>query len=101
MTSNLNILSIPEGADIYIDGMDIDLITPTLTPLILEAGTHNYLLTLTNYESIYGTITLIDGETHTLIVSLASNMNKLYEKFVIIGAIALGVSVIALFKHEK
>ena len=101
MTSNLNILSIPEGADIYIDGMDIDLITPTLTPLILEPGTHNYLLTLTNYESIYGTITLADGETHTLIVSLTSNMNELYEKFVIIGAIALGVSVIALFKHEK
>lgn len=101
MTSYLNILSIPEGAQIFIDGIDIDLITPTLTPLILEPGIHTYVLTLTNYESVFGQITLIDNQTYTLIISLTSNMNKLYEKFILIGAAALGVSIIALFLHKK
>ena len=101
MTSNLNILSIPEGAQIFIDGMDINLITPTLTPLILEPGTHNYLLTLTNYESIFGNITLVDNETYTIVISLTSDMYKLYEKFILIGAAALGVSILSLIIHKK
>lgn len=101
MTSYLNILSIPEGAQIFIDGMDTNLVTPTLTPFILEPGFHSYVLILLNYESVFGQIILVDNETYTLAVTLTSNMMQLYEKFVLIGAAALGVSILSLIFHKK
>ena len=96
MTGILNVISIPEGAKIFIDGTDTLKITPY--SFILEAGIHNYRLSLNSYLDISGTVDVIDNQQTNLIVTLPDDF---YNKLIIISTIALGASLLSMFMKKS
>lgn len=96
MVGTLNIISVPEGAIIFLDGIVTIYYTPhTFTDL--TAGTHNYKLSLNSYLDISGTVEVIDNQQTNLIVTMPDDF---YNKLITLGIATLGVSVLAmLFKR--
>ena len=66
---NLDTSSIPPGAKIFVDNVDIGLTTPYTIPN-LSPGTHTIKLTLAGYEDWTGSISIISQQTTVLNVTL-------------------------------
>lgn len=61
VSGSLSINSSPDGANIFIDGKDIDKITPAIVTG-LTSGDHKYKITLPGYTDIEGSFTMIFGQ---------------------------------------
>lgn len=97
MTGILNIISIPEGAKIFLDRVDTTFITPhTFNPI--TAGVHNYRLSLNSYLDISGTVEVIDNQQTNLVITLPDDF---YNKLITISIAALGISVLSMFFRGK
>ncbi len=70
-TGSISFISIPAGADIYIDGIKQSGITP-LTITGISAGIHSWLLRLSGYNDATGTATVTAGQIATVSVTLTS-----------------------------
>ncbi len=97
MTGTLNIISIPEGAKIFLDGVDTTFITPH-TFISLIPGIHNYRLSLNSYLDISGTVDVIDLQQTNLVVTLPDDF---YNKLITISIAALGLSVLSMLFKSK
>jgi len=73
------IQSSPVGAEIWVDGVDSNKVTPD-TVLNLSAGSHSITLKLNDYKDTTVTVTVTAGEMTSKIVTLTSDMA--YETFV-------------------
>jgi len=94
MTGILNIISVPEGAKIFLNGVDTLLITPNT--FTLDAGIHTYRLSLNSYMDISGTVEVIDNQQTTLVITMPDDF---YNKIIILATATLSVSILAmLFK---
>ena len=68
-TGDLDISSIPPGAEIYIDGADQYIITPS-TITGLSPGTHSYKLTLAGYFNAVGSFYIFDRKVTSLNITM-------------------------------
>lgn len=96
MTGILNIISVPEGAKIFLDGADTTFIAPhtfTSTP-----GIHSYRLSLNSYLDISGTVDVIDLQQTNLVVTMPDDF---YNKLITLGIATLGVSVLAILLKKQ
>ena len=96
MVGTLNIISIPEGAKIFLDGVDTNFIAPH-SFLDLTGGIHNYRLSLNSYLDIAGTVEVIDNQQSTLVVTLPDDF---YNKLITLTMVGLGLSVVAMFMKK-
>ena len=94
MTGTLQIDTAPEGADIYLDGVNTNLISPT--SFILTAGIHNYIVSLNSYISISGSVDVFEGQYTYLVVTLEQESLVLYKQLIVISAVGLGLSALAI-----
>lgn len=69
-TGNVNITSVPNGADIYIDGELKDVYTDT-TISGLSPGTHTFTLKLTGYNNTTGSFAIVAGTTTYIYITLS------------------------------
>jgi hypothetical protein len=65
---NISFISVPSGADIYLDGTLQTSKTPA-TITSVSAGTHSYTLKLAGYNDVTGTITVTAGQTSNVSVT--------------------------------
>jgi PPM family protein phosphatase len=63
-TGTLLVESVPSGASVKLDGKDVGK-TP-LDPLIVSAGSHKLIFTLTGYKVLSKTVTIKAGQTTTV-----------------------------------
>ncbi len=96
MTGTLNIISVPEGAKIFLDGVDTLLITPNT--FTINSGIHNYRLSLNSYLDISGTIDVIEAQQTNLVITLPDDF---YNKLITISVAALGLSALSMFFKGK
>mgnify|MGYP003393503525 CR=1 FL=1 len=83
-----------EGAKIFLDGMDTLFISPAT--FTLTAGVHNYIVSLNGFISIQGQINIVDNQVTNLVVTLESDTSKLYKQLIVISAVGLGLTAVAL-----
>ena len=69
-TGNIQFVSVPSNAEIFIDGVDQAVKTPT-TITNLSSGDHIYKLVLLGYQDATGTFTIEPGQTTTVSVLMA------------------------------
>lgn len=69
---NVNFVSVPTGASIFIDGKDMGVKTP-ITITDIKAGGHTFSLKLTGYEDLNGTMTVLSGSS----IDVYSTLTKL------------------------
>ena len=96
MVGTLNIISIPEGAKIFLDGVDTTFIAP-YSFLELSGGIHKYRLSLNSYLDIAGTVEVIENQQSTLVVTLPDDF---YNKLITLTMVGLGLSVVAMFMKK-
>lgn len=65
----IRLISIPEGAEIFIDGADQGVTTPN-TLINIPAGEHIFTLKLAGYNDLTGTVTAAGGVTAEVYVTL-------------------------------
>lgn len=93
MVGTLNVITIPEGAKIFMDGIDTLKISPyTFT---LEPTVHDYRLSLNAYMDVHGSVDVIDNQQTNLVITMPDDF---YNKLIIISTLALGISVISMFR---
>lgn len=73
-TGLLSILTIPGGADIYLDGIKQLYPSPT-TIANVDPGWHSYLLTYPGYINSEGIVNIKGGETYDLYVIMEESFN--------------------------
>ena len=61
-TGDIHIVSTPAGAEAFLDGTDLQAVTP-LTVQGVPAGDHAVKLTLTGYQDWNGNVTVVAGQT--------------------------------------
>lgn len=66
---SLYIETTPAGAEIFIDGIDKNAVTPMTIPS-LDTGGHTFELQKSGYDNIYGTFPISEGQTTTIIRTL-------------------------------
>lgn len=96
MTGILNIISVPDGAKIFLDGTDTLLITPNT--FTLNSGIHKYKLSLNSYLDISGTVDVIEAQQTNLVITLPDDF---YNKLITISIAALGLSALSIFFKGK
>lgn len=69
---NVVFVSVPTGADIYIDSKSMVVKTP-ITITDIKAGDHTFSLKLTGYEDLNGTMTVLSGSS----INVYSTLTKL------------------------
>jgi len=99
--SYIEFTSDPEGAAIFIDGNDTGMVTPAT--IAVDPGEHTWKLTLEGYKEETGTITVEEGETETVSVTLESEVpSKPVSKKVLLTLAGLGgVGALLLLRGEK
>lgn len=65
---SLNIVSVPDRAEVWIDSQDRGITNTTITDIL--AGNHSFTLILNGYNNTTGTITIVGGMTSYIYVSL-------------------------------
>lgn len=98
----LEISSTPAGARVFIDGADVQKVTPaTITNLF--SGNHTYKLVLSGYVDATGTFTIESGKTTTVSVILAKAEAVGAGTIIVISLIGLGIlgSVIVATRENK
>lgn len=92
-TGILSIISNPPNAKVFIDGTDINKVTPaTIKDLTPES--HTYLLKLEGYKDFGGLVTITEGWTKTVSAALERIAGPAKEG-VGMGAVLLGVGALA------
>ncbi|MFH1194414.1 MAG: PEGA domain-containing protein [bacterium] len=73
-TGSISISSVPAGAEIYLDGVDKNQVTPA-TIANLEAGTYTVKLVKTGYLDTTVVATVVAEQTTTVAISLVASMD--------------------------
>lgn len=66
---SVQFVSIPVGAKIFIDGTDTTQVTP-ITMTNISPGVHNFVLKLSGYNDLSGTVTVQGGSTVSVYVTM-------------------------------
>jgi len=94
----LEISSTPAGARVFIDGADVQKVTPA-TITNLSSGDHTYKLVLSGYKDATGTSTIEPGKTTTVTVPLTKTEAKagagMFLGISLLGLGVLGAVVVA------
>lgn len=88
--------TIPIGAQIFIDGVDIGARTSYMT--IIESGIHTYELRLPGYQTVKGeftVVTSINGFGMPTIISVTLNKESSIGAIVLIGTAAIGMMLLS------
>lgn len=64
----LSILSIPSGAEVFVDNIDTQHVTPAV--INIPTGSHTYRLSLGGYQDKNDTFTIAAGQTTTVVATL-------------------------------
>lgn len=64
LTGSLSVVSVPGGANIFIDGEKQTDTTPTIIDIL--AGHHTYRPSYPGYIDVEGIVNIIEGQTHDL-----------------------------------
>jgi len=92
--------SVPAGAAVFLDNVDTLLITPVT--LDVSEGVHTYILRIIpKYEDTIGQISVISGNSYTLVANLkettATMQQTFYNSMVKIGWYSFVVGTLGLF----
>ncbi len=66
---SLYVETTPPGAEVFIDGVDKNVVTPTTIPDLNE-GTHPYELQKSGYDSVFGVFSILEGQTTSITKTL-------------------------------
>ena len=76
----VNVETMPLGASVFVDNIDYDIITPTT--LDLAEGPHTYILRIApRYEDISGQISVLAGNSYTIIATLKETTIAMQQAF--------------------
>jgi len=76
----VNFETVPAGAAVYVDNLDYDIITPVT--LDIAEGSHTYILRITpRYEDITGQISVLAGNSYTIIATLKETTIAMQKAF--------------------
>ena len=76
----VNFETVPAGASVFVDNIDYDIITPTT--LDLAEGPHTYILRIApRYEDISGQISVLAGNSYTIIATLKETTIAMQQAF--------------------
>ena len=99
-TGQLSVVSIPSGADIFIDGIKQLDKTPLITTLSI--GQHVYRLIYPGYIDEDGMIFIQEGQTYDLFVTMHKDFDAREEIiYGFIGSLAAGVALYLLIRDRK
>jgi hypothetical protein len=87
-TGSINLVSVPAGAEIFLDNSDQQHVTP-FTINNIPVGTHSYRLKLANYPDITGTVPVLANQTAQVSANFITGQ-------VNVGAIVGGVILSAI-----
>ncbi len=99
-TGQLSIVSIPSGADIFIDGIKQTDATPFITTL--STGQHVYRLIYPGYIDEDGMILIQEGQTYDLFVTMHKDFDAREEIiYGFIGSLAAGFALYLLIRDRR
>lgn len=76
-TGNIFFDSVPQGANILLNGEDTGQVTP-VTITDIPVGTHTYTLSKTNYYNYEGTVEVIAGQTVNILATLVPRVGNIF-----------------------
>ena len=95
----LSIVSIPSGADIFIDGIKQSDPTPFITTL--PVGQHIYRLIYPGYIDEDGMVLIQEGQTYDLFVTMHKDFDARDEIiYGFVGSLAAGVALYLLIRKK-
>jgi hypothetical protein len=105
--ANIDIISMPSGAQVFIDSTDTGKITPVSLDIL--PGDHTYLLRMGGYVDIMNPITILAGNYYILNAMMQNSLDvaaqKYYGDIIKLYTASLAVAVVALipiiFRKEK
>jgi len=99
-TGQLSIVSIPSGADIFIDGIKQSGVTPSITTLSI--GQHIYRLICPGYIDEEGMVFIQEEQTYDLFVTMHKSFDIRDEIiYGFIASLAAGVVLYLLIKDKR
>jgi hypothetical protein len=99
-TGSVQIISIPELAQIFIDGVEQDLKTPAIIENI-PSGLHTYKLVYPGYVDIEGIMTIETGETYELFLVMEKEPSPYSNALILTGLAIMGVMILSYEKERR
>jgi hypothetical protein len=99
ITGQLSIVSIPSGADIFIDGIKQSDPTPSI--MTFSTGQHIYRLICPGYIDEDGMVFIQEGQTYDLFVTMHKSFDIKDELiYGFIGSLAAGIALYLLVRRK-